>query len=65
VLAHAGVDAGPLAITVPQRVALLDYLTDQGANATLDLSSEATDDVQTKVRGLIALVLQSAEFQIF
>ena len=48
-----------------QRSNALAYATDDGALPSLDLSSEFTDDVQTKVRGIIALALQSAEAQLF
>ena len=60
-----GLDVGPLALTSVHRAALLDYATDNGLRTSLDLSHEYTPDAEDKVRGLIALVLQSAEAQIF
>jgi uncharacterized protein (DUF1800 family) len=65
ILRQFGLDQGPLALTGAQRDALLAYATDSGLKATLDLSHEETDDVYEKVRGLIALALQSAEAQMF
>jgi uncharacterized protein (DUF1800 family) len=56
---------GGTALTPEQRAAVLDFITDSGAKPTLDLSHEWTDDAQHFVRGAIALVLQSAENQIF
>jgi uncharacterized protein (DUF1800 family) len=63
IIAQVGLDQGPLALTGTQRQYLVDYATTDGP--TLDLSSEFTDDATTKVRGLISLVLQTAEYQIF
>jgi uncharacterized protein (DUF1800 family) len=62
ILAQLGLDLGPLALTAAQRQALVDYATTDGP--TLDLSSEFTDDAETKVRGLISLALQAAEYQL-
>ena len=59
-----GLDSGPLALTTGQRDSLIDYLTDSGAQATLDLSTDDTDDVNTKVRGVLSLLLQTAEYQV-
>ena len=42
-----------------------DFITDGGNKATLDLSNEFTDDAEDYVRGAIALVLQSAENQVY
>lgn len=66
VLAQLGLDAaaGPLALTATERDALIAYATDDGANPTLDLSSDQTDDFRDKVRGIIGLALQTAEFQV-
>jgi uncharacterized protein (DUF1800 family) len=56
---------GGIALTAAQRTALLGFLTNNGAKTSLDLSHEYTDDAVQFVRGTIALVLQSAEAQIF
>jgi hypothetical protein len=63
IIAQVSLDQGPLALTPTQRQYLIDYATTD--TPTLDLSSEFTDDANTKVRGLISLVLQTAEYQIF
>jgi uncharacterized protein (DUF1800 family) len=65
VLQQLGLDVGPLALTTAQKAALVNYLTDGGQIATLDLSSAETPHARERVRGLIALVLQSAEAQMF
>lgn len=65
IVAQLGLDQGPAPLTPAQRAALLAYATDDGARTTLDLSDDGTDDANTKVRGLIALALQTAEHQIF
>jgi len=65
IIAQLGMDSGPLALSVAQRDVLVAYASDDGARTSLDLSSEYTDDVITKVRGLIALALQAAEAQLF
>jgi uncharacterized protein (DUF1800 family) len=65
VLRQLGLDTGPLALTEMQVLSLVDYASDFGANPTLDLSNDKTDDANTKVRGLIALALQSAESQVY
>jgi hypothetical protein len=62
ILAQLGLDQGPLALTAVQRDLLIDYATTDGP--TLDLSDEFTDDANKKVRGLISLALQAAEYQI-
>jgi hypothetical protein len=54
---------GLIAFTAPQRQAVIDFITNNGAKASLDLTNE--DDVRFYVRGAIALVLHSAENQIF
>lgn len=59
-----GLDTGPRALTPAQRSALIDYASDGGARPTLDLSDEFTDDARVKVRGVLALLLQSAEHQV-
>ncbi len=63
-LAQVGLDTGPGAVTPAERQALLDYATDYGARTSLDLTDEYTADVTSKVRGLIALILQLPECQI-
>ena len=57
--------SSPRALTNTQRQALIDYVTDGDPSATLDLSTDKTYDAKVKVRGLIALVLQTAEIQVF
>ena len=64
VLAQLGLDFGPLGLTSVERDALIAYATDDGANPTLDLSSETTDDFLIKVRGIIGLALQAAEAHV-
>lgn len=74
VLAQLGLNAAQVGTTPPnprtalnanQRTALIDYLTDNGANPTLNLSKDTNYDAVVKVRGLISLALQTAENQIF
>lgn len=67
VLVRLGLDGsqGGVSFTTAQRDALLDFLTDGGSLTTLDLSNEYTDHATYLVRGAIALVLQSAEYQMF
>lgn len=67
VLAQLGLDGtqGPVALGAAQRDDLIDFASDFGATATLDLSSENTGDFRRKARGVVALVLQAAESQIF
>jgi hypothetical protein len=45
-----------------ERTVLVDYLTDDGANPTLDLNDY--DVRNTKLHGLFALVLQSPAYQV-
>lgn len=52
-------------LTNRQRDILLAYLTDNGQRPTLDLANERTNDAVIKVKGLIALALQTAEHQVF
>jgi uncharacterized protein (DUF1800 family) len=63
IVAQLGMDQGPLALTGGQRASLISYATSGGP--TLDLSDAFTDDAKTKVRGIISLVLQAAESQIY
>lgn len=56
---------GGAALTPLQRAAILDFITDEGNKATLDLSDPGNNDVRQFVRGAISLVLQSAEAQVF
>ncbi len=65
ILDHVGLSSGPLALSTAQRNVLLDFLTDNGGSPTLDLSDAYTNDAQLKVKGLIGLVLQAAESQVF
>ena len=64
VLAQLGLDSGVLALTATERDALIAYASDDGATTTLDLSSDQTDDFRLKVRGVIGLALQAAEFHV-
>lgn len=67
IIARVGLDGsqGGVALTTVQRDALLAFITNSGAKATLDLTDESTNDSRQYVRGTIALVLQSAEAQVF
>ncbi len=65
VIAQLGLDQGPLALGQAQKDILLAYVTDDGARVSLDLSRDDTDDARIKVRGLVALALQTAEMQVF
>ena len=56
---------GGVALTATQRAAVLNFITDGGNQATLDLTTEYTNDAEELVRGAIALVLQAAEAQVF
>jgi uncharacterized protein (DUF1800 family) len=49
-------------LTAAERTVLVDYLTDGGANPTLDLNDY--DVRNTKLHGLFALVLQSPAYQL-
>ena len=49
-------------LTAAERNVLVDYLTDDGANPTLDLNDY--DVRNTKLHGLFALVLQSPAYQV-
>jgi hypothetical protein len=48
--------------TAAERTVLIDYLTDGGANPTLDLNDYDTRN--TKLHGLFALVMQSPAYQL-
>jgi uncharacterized protein (DUF1800 family) len=63
ILAQLGLDQGALALSTTQRGRLISYASTGGP--TLDLSHEWTDDAQVKVRGLIGLALQTAEYMVF
>ena len=52
-------------LTAAQRDALIDYITDGGNKTSIDLSTTVTDDAQDFVRATLALIMQSAEAQIF
>ncbi len=64
VIEQGGFDLGPVPLSTVQRDALINYAGDGNPAATLDLSSEFTGDVETKVRGLISLLYQTAESQV-
>ena len=49
-------------LTSAERTVLVDYVSDNGANTTLDLHDYATR--QSKLHGLFALVLQSPAYQV-
>ena len=63
VLTFLNLNTGPLAITADERDKLLAYA--QSGGPTLDLSSTTTDDATIKVRGLLALAMQTPEFMMF
>jgi uncharacterized protein (DUF1800 family) len=67
VLRQLGLDAAstPFGLNATQRQALIDFASDGGSIATLDLSSERNQDVERRVRGLVALAIQAAENQVF
>jgi len=67
IIERVGLDGslGGIALTAPQRDALIAFITNNGAKTSLDLSHAYTDDARQYVRGTIALALQSAEAQIF
>jgi uncharacterized protein (DUF1800 family) len=56
---------GGVAFTAIQRQVLIDFISNNGLKATLNLSDEGTDDVRIYVRGAISLALHSPEYQIF
>jgi hypothetical protein len=63
VTTQLGLKSGPASqLTGVQRQALIDYLTDNGANPTLDLNDYDTRN--RKLHGLYALVLQSPASQL-
>jgi|GEM_PF-668662 len=62
-IAQGGFDTGPTAFSASQRDALISYAG--GTGSTLDLTDEYTADVTTKVRGVIALLYQTAESHIY
>ncbi|MCH6563884.1 MAG: hypothetical protein IH800_15845, partial [Myxococcales bacterium] len=49
-------------LTASERQALIDYLTDSGLNASLDLFDDEIRN--TKLHGLFALVMQSPAYQV-
>ncbi len=49
-------------LTASERQALIDYLTDSGLNASLDLLDDGIRN--TKLHGLFALVMQSPAYQV-
>lgn len=59
-----GLDLGPAAVPASHRQILRDHLTDAGAVATLDLSTNSGTDVNVRLRGTIALAIQSPFYQI-
>ncbi|MDG2303381.1 MAG: DUF1800 family protein [Candidatus Binatia bacterium] len=52
----------PDQVTVAERQVYIDYLTDNGANPTIDLDDD--DVLNTKLHGLYALVMQSPAYQL-
>ncbi len=56
---------GGVAFTATQRQAIVDFITNNGAKTSLNLTSVDESDVRLYVRGAIALVLHSPEYQIF
>ena len=67
ILAQLGLDgSGPgTAIVGTQRDTIIEFANGGNPAATLDLSEDDTDDAERRVRGVISLVLQAAENQIF
>jgi uncharacterized protein (DUF1800 family) len=49
--------------TAPERQALIDYLTDNGAVATLNIKTDEHDR-EVKLHGLFALVMQSPQYNL-
>jgi hypothetical protein len=71
VLRQLSLDIGPLQLTQVQKDTLVRFLAGQtnevdpaDTNFPLDLTTDKTDDFLTKVRGVIVLALQTAEFNI-
>lgn len=76
VLNQLGLDVGPVQLTQPQKDTLVRFLADQdekdGMNNPippdtgflLDMTNDKTDDFLDKVRAVIVLALQTAEFNI-
>ncbi|MFN2426822.1 MAG: DUF1800 family protein [Candidatus Binatia bacterium] len=56
---------GGVALTATQRAAMLNFITDQGTETGLDLSTSDTSHARHLVRGAISLALQAAEAQVF
>lgn len=50
-------------VSATDRAALIDYLTDSGANPTLDLQDEFV--ANTKLRGCFSLAMQSPAFMVY
>jgi hypothetical protein len=65
VLHALGLDVPPIGLSTAQRATLEDYVTDGGTKPTLNLQSETSTDARVKLRGLVALALQTAEHQLF
>jgi uncharacterized protein (DUF1800 family) len=55
---------GGVALTATQRQAIIDFITNNGANTSLDLT-DTDGDVRHYVRGAIALALHAPEYQVF
>jgi hypothetical protein len=53
---------GPKAISASQRDELIHYAASK--STFLDLSTSTTDDAKIKVRGVIALALQTPEYMV-
>jgi hypothetical protein len=71
VLRQLSLDIGPLALTQIQKDTLVRFLAGQenevdqpDTGFQLDLTNDKTDDFFTKVRGVIVLALQTAEFNV-
>lgn len=62
ILAHLGMDTGPRALSQAEKDELLAFATSEGS--TLDLSDDKTPDARRKVRGLVALCMQSPKYMI-
>jgi len=63
ILKHLELDRGPLALSDTERAELIAYASSKGA--TLDLATKDSDDVNVRLRGLIALALQTPAYMVF
>jgi uncharacterized protein (DUF1800 family) len=70
VLTQLGLDVGPIQLTQLQKDTLVRFLAGQdevdvpNTGFMLDLTNDKTDDFYDKVRGVIVLAIQTAEFNV-